>query len=352
MKILLRHIGNLGDLIFIVPPVLAELKRLHPHSKITFVTAWGYKDKQNRWGKRNQGGHGINLMMTNPHLDQLVHYSSNLLDLDATTCQEEGQSFPTWNEQYYHQQKNSSAYDLVVELDSGLNLDDNPLQKFFREINAAPAARTDYQLYLTAKDREIASFIMTDAPHPRIVLLESLAGASTRSWTTEKTGQLESAIQKIYGSPPLWFGAGYTPDYHGRPLSLRENIALLTYCDLSIGVLSGPLHMAAAVGLPTLALYAEHPLHRAAPAYFFNQYIKDPPKKHRTLLGPSPEPHRAFKYAKEVPCLTPREKRHQHFKSFLKPGTQSTKSSLAVITVEEVLTVLTDMLPPKINYTP
>jgi hypothetical protein len=203
---------------------------------------------------------------------------------------------------------------------------------------------SNYQLYLSEKDRHIADTIMAAAPHPRIVLLEGLRGIPMRHWDPDKIPALEQAIRKAYGVEPIWFGSRFTPYWEGRLLSLRENIALLTFADISIGVLSGPLHFAAAVGLPTLTLYGDHPLHRAAPAYFLNPYIKDERRWHRTLLGPTGPVMKIFK--PEVPDmnLTPAEVRRQHFQSWLEPGRQATKSALSVITVEEIMLVLQDMV--------
>lgn len=343
-KFLLRHLGNMGDLVFLAPPILAGLKKHHPGCHTTLVTAWGYKDHRGRWGKRNQGGHGISLMMTNPHLDQLIHWHDTKLSLEATLCREDGQSFPTWNQTYYKQRKHSGQYNRVIELDTGLSPTDNPLVKLFAAAHLPADSDPAYRLYLTAYDRTVAAAVLDSAPRPRIVLLESLCGNSTRSWDPAKAIQLERAIERRCGTPPLWFGAAHTWWYRGRPLTLRENIALLTRCDLGIGVLSGPLHFAAAVGLPTLTLYCDQPLHRAAPAYFLNRSISDPRHWHRTLLGPDPDTFQIHKYAQGVPHLTPREERQQHFRSWQKPGRQATKSCLSAITVDEVMRVLDDML--------
>jgi hypothetical protein len=82
-RFLIRHLGNMGDLVFFIPPVLETLKKKYPDCHITFVTAWGYKQKgwkltlaetnkkrrvarKAEWGQRNQGGFSIALMMTNP----------------------------------------------------------------------------------------------------------------------------------------------------------------------------------------------------------------------------------------------------------------------------------------------
>lgn len=344
MRFLVKHVGNMGDMIFFIPPALATLKKKYPDSHITLVTAWGFKDKRGRYGKRNQGGFCISLMMTNPHIDQLVQWHDTKLSLEGAICEEEGRAFPTWNAKYYEEQKKSGNYDGVFELDFGLAISDDPIQKVYERLGMPNEHYSDYKLYLTEQDREVAHYIIENYPRPRIVLLESLQGPTTRHWDPGKIPALAAAIKKKYNVTPIWFGARFTPEYHGRQLTLRENIALLTECDVAIGPLSGSLHMAAAVGLPTLTLYCDHPLHRAAPNYFLNSYISNEKKKHRTLWGVNATPMEILKSPNASPYLTPAEKKRQRYKSWLEPGYQPTKSGLAVITVDEVMEVMQDML--------
>lgn len=342
-RFLLRHLGNMGDLVFIVPPVLAGLKEKYPGCHITFVTAWGYKDQRGRWGKRNQGGFSLHLMMTNPHIDQLVHWHDTKLSLNGQLCREDGRLYPTWSRSYYDQQTKSGYYDGVFELDFGLTVDDNPLQRLFAATGLPPHTPTTYRLYFTESDLVAAQAVMARAPRPRIVLLEGLAGHSTRGWDPGKIPALQQAIATIFGVPPLWFGQEFTSDYQGQPLSLRANIATLTCADVGIGVMSGPLHFAAAAGLPTLTLFGDQPLHRAAPAYFLNASLP-PRRRHRTLLAPATMPFRFLKSPFLEPALTPTEKMGQRYHHWTRPGRQATKSCLAALNVNEIMLVLQDML--------
>ena len=362
-RFLIKHVGNMGDLVFFVPPVLAMLKKKYPACHLTFVTAWGYKEnswtfnwsqkdsgglprvaRQAKWGNRNQGGFSLHLMMTNPHIDELVHWHDTKLSLNKTICEEDGQRFATWSSEYYQQQKSSGNFDDVFELDFGLKMNDNPIKKIYQTVGLANETFSNYQLYLTEHDLQVARQIMQDAPRPRLVLLEGLASTTTRGWDPSKAASLATAITERYGVAPLWFGAKHVPTFEGRPLSLRENIATLSLCDVGLGVLSGPLHFAAAVGLPTLTLYCDQPLHRAAPAYFLNPHVTKATKKHRTLLGPSPGTMTMLKSPQPATQLTPAQRASQHYQDWGKPGRQSTKSCLAVFTVEEVMSVLQEMI--------
>lgn len=352
----------MGDLVFFVPPALATLKRKYPDCHITFVTAWGYKKKgwkltllpgdswrrrlarKVEWGQRNQDGFSIALMMTNPHINQLVHWHNHHLDLQSTTCCEEGRCFPTWSRRYYEARKASGDYDDVFELDFGLTVIDNPIQKIYEALRLPKETYSCYKLYLTDRDQAAALSVMAHKPRPRIFLLEAMWDTSTRGWDPGKIPVLESAIKKKYGAPPLWFGSRHIPKINGQFLTLRQNIATLTYADVAIGVPSGPLHFAAAVGLPTLTLYGDQPLHRAAPSYFLNEYIVSESRRHRTLLGPTPSNFSFLKSPLAPAPLTPAERRRQNYRTWQSPCHQATKSCLAPITVDEIMTVLHDML--------
>ncbi len=353
-RFLVKHVGNLGDMIFFVPPILTTLKRLWPESHVTFVTAWGFKTRHRHfgfgpkfdfWGPRNQSGFCLHAIQTNPYIDQLVHYHSTRTSLTGDICTEDGVSYPTWSQSYYEKQKQSDNYDAVFELDIGLSHTGNPLTELYRHIGLPNETYSKYEIFLTDHDKEIASIVTKSWPHPRIVILESIESSTTRGWDPKKIPILEQAITSTYSVPPIWFGAKYTPNYHNQPLTLRQNIATLTFADIAIGVLSGPLHMAAAVNTPTITLYADSTIERAAPAYFLNKYIDDPNRRHHTIIAPDTLPYHILKSTTPPASLTPVELKFQKYRSWQNPGQQSTKSSLAAITVDEVMETLRFALP-------
>ncbi len=343
-RFLVRHVGNMGDMIFFVPPILETLKTIHPDCHITFVTAWGFKDKHGRWGKRNQGGFCISLMLHDPHIDELVHFHDYKTSLSGSICIEEDRRIPTWSKQYYVEQKNNKTWDAVFELDIGIEQNENPMKRMYDVIGMPKQTNTNYKLYLSKEDLFVAGEVMKKYIHPRVVLLEGIEGTSTRGWDADKIFQLEETIASTYDVPPIWFGAKYVHEYEGRPLTLRENIATLTYCDAAIGVLSGPLHFAAAVGVPVLTLFCDQSTHRADPAFFLNDYISNPQKQHRTLLGPTGSTMGFLKEGSTKINLTPKEWERQGYIDWNKPGRQGTKSCLSVITVDEIMAVLQDMV--------
>lgn len=348
-KFLIRHLGNMGDMVFFVPPLLETLKRKYPDCETTLVTAWGYKTRKLKffpprwedfWGEKNQGGFSIHLLITNPHIDQLIHFHETKTSLEGKICDEDGQKIPTWARQYYESQKESGAYTDVLELDFGLTYKDNPILEVFKKAGIANDYFSNYKIYLSQSDKDKAAEVAKHWPTPRIVLLEGLEGTSTRGWDPKKVQELEREIYKEYKVKPIWFGSKFIPKHDDQPLSLRENIATLTHCDVAIGVMSGPMHFAAAVGLPTITLYADQPLHRAAPAYFMNRYRGDSKKPHKTILGPSTKPLQFLKNNEPSSNLTPHEKAIQNSQNWQNPGKQSTKTGLAAITIAEVMEVL------------
>lgn len=353
-KILLKHVGNMGDLVFCIPPILKTLKRHYPDSHVTLVTAWGFKRKKrpilnpfkkiDSWGERNQGGFCISLMATNPHIDQLVHWHDTALALDGSICIEEGKRYPTWNRAYWQKVSTSGEYDLVAELDIGMLPTKNPLIRLYQAVSLPAETYSNYKLYFTSQDMAVAQKVTSAWPRPRIVLLEGLEGITTRGWDPGKIPLLVSEIQKKYGVSPILFGSRHIPFFEGRPLTLRENIATLAMCDVAIGVLSGPLHFAAAAGLPTITLYADQAIQRTAPGYFLNRYITDDLKKHRTVLGPSGKTIEFLKHDAPSQNLTAQEAAAQGNTSWLSPGKQSTKTPLAAITPQEIMLVLQDIL--------
>lgn len=354
-RFLVRHVGNMGDHVFFIPPVLESLKKHHPNCHITLVAAWGFKinirrfgigPKTERWGQRNQGGFCLNIILHNPHVDQLIHWHDTKTSLAGNICMEEGRHIPTWSANYYEQQKKTGGYDGVFELDFGITPTDNPIERMYQAVGLPTETFSNYKLYLTEDDRAVATAVMTNLPSPRIILLEGLSGTTTRGWDPDKIAGLQKSIEQTYGVTPWWFGGAHVPEYEGRPLTLRENIATLELCDVGIGVLSGPLHFAAAVGLPTITLYADQSLHRAAPAYFLNEYITDPKRYHRTILGPGPQPPTMLKSPTEPTVLTSGESARQHYRHWTQPGNQATKAALGPITVTEIMKVLADILPP------
>lgn len=340
-RVLLKHVGNLGDHLFLVGALLEGLARVWPQTDVTLVTAWGYKDRAGRWGKRNQDGYCVALMKENPHVDHLVHWSDRDVSLDGRICVEEGQSFPTWNRVHFDRVRRS--YDIVAELEEGLEIEENPLQRMAIAVGLPNLELGPYPFYATAYDWTVGRAVAAGLPRPRVMFLEGLAGESMRGWDPAKTSALAVRFQD-HGIEPRWWGVTHTPLYHGRPLTLRENIAYLGQCDLAVGVLGSPLHFAAAAGVQTICLFGAQPYARAAPGFFWNNYLTDETRHHVTVFGPTCDEPCFLK--REIPCKNIRgaDRTTTGFQSWRSPGRQADKSCVAAIPVDTVFAAAVDAL--------
>lgn len=341
-RVLLKQVGNLGDHLFLVGALLEGLDRAWPDAEISLVTAWGYKNHRGQWGKRNQDGYCISLMKENPHVDHLIHWSDFYRSLDATFCREEGRAFPTWDRAHFDAV--AKNYDVVAELEFGLAVEENPLERIAASVGLPQLKLGPYPLYATADDWAVGRAIADRLPRPRVVFLEGMEGASMRGWDPQKAQCLVARFARECGIRPLWWGAQHAPLFHGRTLTLRENIAFLGACDLAIGVMGAPMHFAAAAGIQTICLYGAQPYHRAAPGFFFNATIEDPNRQHVTIFGPTCDEPCFLKRA--LPCKNLRgaDRITAGFQSWRHPGRQSDKSCVAAIPVETVFaTVMTSL---------
>lgn len=102
----------------------------------------------------------------------------------------------------------------------------------------------------------------------RLAALQPGSGAEVKLWRVEAWAALATALQEKGLALLLIGGAGETPlarainERLAQPIlslvgdtSLEQTAALLQRCALVIGLDSGPMHLAAAVGAPTIHLY-------------------------------------------------------------------------------------------------
>jgi heptosyltransferase-2 len=101
------------------------------------------------------------------------------------------------------------------------------------------------------------------------VIIHAAASLPSKQWPQERFAAVMRALQDRYGARFVYTGSGddaalYDAIERRGPFgglnlcgdnSLRENIAVYRACDLFFGVDSGPMHMAAAVGVPVVALF-------------------------------------------------------------------------------------------------
>ncbi len=143
-------------------------------------------------------------------------------------------------------------------------------------LDAAEAVR-DFTIPLAAGDRSAAAEWLVGCPRPRVVL-HAAARWRTKLWEEERWRSLAAALAAegasvvLTGSPQdaalaARLADGLVPpprNLVGR-LSLKELAAVLGEADVVVTVDSGPMHIAAAMGTPVVALFGPTDPRRTGP---------------------------------------------------------------------------------------
>ncbi len=142
---------------------------------------------------------------------------------------------------------------------------------YFLELAAAagaPAVSRRVEIGLTDSDRSVAARLLPPADRPTIALHPGSGGYSlARRWDLIKFAQLGERLHQAGGARMVIVGTradgtddlatalgGQAINLGGRT-TLPQLAAVLARCELLIGADSGVLHIASAVGTPTIALF-------------------------------------------------------------------------------------------------
>ena len=137
---------------------------------------------------------------------------------------------------------------------------------------AIPVASTHLELWNTPDQEQKARELFVQAGWKESdlkIIIHAAASLSAKQWPLERFAAVMRSLQDIHGAKFVYTGSkGDSPLYEeierqgpfkGLNLcgvtSVRENIAVYRSCDLFFGVDSGPMHMAAAAGVPVVALF-------------------------------------------------------------------------------------------------
>lgn len=128
---------------------------------------------------------------------------------------------------------------------------------------------TDPQLHLAAGEREAVAHYRAEwgAPERRLVGLQTTSGASAPNWEPERWAELallltrDPRLQVMITdmTPPAAVDGLEGVLYPLRGLGIRPTMVRLAALDLLVATSTGPLHMAAALGVPTVSLYCPLP---------------------------------------------------------------------------------------------
>lgn len=133
-------------------------------------------------------------------------------------------------------------------------------------VDAREAVR-DFTIPLGAEDAEAARRLLADLPRPRVVL-HPAARWATKLWEVERWRAVAASLAGggagviLTGGPSdTVLAAAICDGLHPAPrslagcLSLKQLAAVLRAADLMVTVDSGPMHIAAALGTPVVALF-------------------------------------------------------------------------------------------------
>ncbi len=152
--------------------------------------------------------------------------------------------------------------------------DRHEVQNFLAVLKAdGVKVEDDYlEIWTTPEEEQKAARVLTDAgidASEQVAAIHPFSADPHRSWPMENFSALASRLSKEGGFHPIVLGGardvepfrqmrhlfgGGTVDLVGK-CTLRETMALLKRCALFVGNDSGIMHLAAAVGIPLVALF-------------------------------------------------------------------------------------------------
>lgn len=245
MKILVYHPRLLGDII-LGATAAEQLKKKYPKSQITYIT--GCKA----------------LVETNPFIDIALE-----------------RKIPRRYEKMYFDWK-KGRYDFSFFLLNWLPKE-NCLQDFMAQCGL-PRKNCKVKLYLTEKDLSVAkNYIKKQklSPYRRTIAIQK---DFDRKWNSIEFEKLKIMLATNYNL--VFIGDGMRLNF--RKLNMREAAAVISLCDVFIGVVSGTMHAAVGVGTPTICTPNVYNAEWIMPEFYQNDFIKDDAKKHVSVY-PKPE---------------------------------------------------------------
>lgn len=274
LRIVIRHDHNLGDVILSQGLLPERIKReVYPNAHITFVTS------RSNWRRpgSDSTGWSLDVLKHNPWIDQIA-------DADSF-----GQN--SW----------MTGFDRAYRIDGSGDVTEHVADYHAMHVELPPG-RTDFRLYLSDADRELARRVVDQivagrkgpgGGGPLLAVNMALAADRARGWGADKTLELCRRLEAELGATVVWMGwtdfgpytrlmtpGGTKHADAPRPLSVREQAAVMAACDLHITCQGGGANMSAGVGCQTIALTGLHPARREGVAFMCNRSIADPSRRH------------------------------------------------------------------------
>jgi hypothetical protein len=136
------------------------------------------------------------------------------------------------------------------------------------------------QLYLEENDNLIAESYLKKLKldHKHTIAIQADFG---RKWNDGEFERLKLTLSEKYNL--VLIGEGMLA--HGKKLSFREAAAVIGKCDLYVGGISGTMHAAVAVGVPTISTPNVFNAEWDMPEFTQNEFVTDPLKRHITVVA-------------------------------------------------------------------
>lgn len=292
-KIAVLRANAIGDFVFVLP-ALEALRSRFPKAEISLLgREWHRSFLEKRAAPVDRvipvpASVGVNQ-------DDLGEDGENLEELEAFFAEMEREEFDVALQLHGGgRHSNPFVRRLQPRLSAGLRAPDaEPLDRWtpyvylqpevFRYLEAVRlvgAQAVCFEPRLEASDQDLEESYQVVPEDGPLVLLNPNAGDSLRRWPLEKFAEtaqaLESSGARILVSGAKsdrqycrelleTIGGSFTQDVSGA-LSLGGLLGLLSRCRLVVSNDSGPLHLAAAVGTPTVGIYWYPNMITAAPS--------------------------------------------------------------------------------------
>lgn len=165
-----------------------------------------------------------------------------------------------------------------------------PQVEDFRELLAAmgvaappsfvPRLELDEELLARGRERLLRARLPPEEG-PLVALFPGAEFGPAKRWPWRRFAELAQALRReipacrvfiVAGPSEVWLAvrvheeAGHVPPVIGPDLDLAGLAAVLAYCDALVTNDSGPMHLAAALDVPCVALFGPTDLHRTSPA--------------------------------------------------------------------------------------
>ncbi len=136
------------------------------------------------------------------------------------------------------------------------------------------------KLYLEENDKMIAEIFFKNLnfDHKNIIAVQADFG---RKWNDKEFERLKPMLSKKYNI--VLIGEGMF--VNRKKLNFREAAAVIAKCDLYVGGISGTMHAAVAVGIPTISTPNVFNAEWDMPEFTQNEFITDPLKRHITVVA-------------------------------------------------------------------